>query len=108
MDRYLKYHVQEFERTLNDKMPACSIASKRHIDTSTTILDIQGVYVGIRKLLNRMRTLECNHGKTKGRNLCLFYCELILISNLNYMIYGAGTEELQQISKGAHSMPPSY
>ncbi|CAH2046040.1 unnamed protein product [Thlaspi arvense] len=43
IERYVKYHIKEQEKTLSLRYPACSIASEKHVSSTTTILDVSGV-----------------------------------------------------------------
>ncbi|RZC45965.1 hypothetical protein C5167_038919 [Papaver somniferum] len=64
VERYLKYHVQEFEKALREKFPACSIAAKRHIGSTTTILDVQGL--GIKNFSRTAADLLAGMAKIDG------------------------------------------
>lgn len=43
IDRYIKYHITEQEKTLHLRYPACSLAAKKHIASTTMVLDVNGM-----------------------------------------------------------------
>lgn len=43
LERFIKYHVSEQEKTLSLRYPTCSIAAKKHVASTTSILDVHGV-----------------------------------------------------------------
>ncbi|CAA0827664.1 Phosphatidylinositol/phosphatidylcholine transfer protein SFH3 [Striga hermonthica] len=99
LDRYLKYHVQEFERTFIDKFPACSIAAKKHIDQSTTILDVQGVGLknfnkAARELIQRLQKIDGdNYPEVLGNKYQSKLLEIIDASELPEFLGGTCTCE---------------
>ncbi|CAH1422273.1 unnamed protein product [Lactuca virosa] len=69
VERYVKYYVQEYERTLAIRFPACSIAAGRRVSSSTTVIDVQGVGLWnftkpVIELIRRLQQINNNYPDT--------------------------------------------
>ncbi|KAL3644211.1 hypothetical protein CASFOL_012143 [Castilleja foliolosa] len=84
IERYLKYHVQEFERAIHEKFTACSIAAKTRICSTTTILDVQGLGVKIftvtaASLLSAMAKIDNSYYPELRKMLYTLLCTLTMM-----------------------------
>ncbi|KAL8250596.1 hypothetical protein R6Q59_034289 [Mikania micrantha] len=69
IERYVNYYVQEYERTLSVRFPACSIAIGRRVNSNTTIIDVQGLGLWnltkpMIELIRRMQQINTNYPET--------------------------------------------
>ncbi|AQK79663.1 Phosphatidylinositol/phosphatidylcholine transfer protein SFH13 [Zea mays] len=93
VDRYIKYHVQEFERAFRERFPACTLAAKRHIDSTTTILDgFKNFSKTARKLVHRMQKIDSDYyPEVLGSNYQSRLLEVIDSSELPEFLGGSCT-----------------
>ncbi|KAK9120630.1 hypothetical protein Syun_018247 [Stephania yunnanensis] len=66
IDRFVKYHITEQEKTLNLRHPACSIAAAKRISSITSILDVKGVGINnfskpARELFMEIQKIDSNY-----------------------------------------------
>lgn len=69
IERYVKYYVQEYERSLAIRFPACSFAAGRRVTSNTTIVDVQGVGLSsltkpVIELIRRLQQINTNYPDT--------------------------------------------
>ncbi|PON60809.1 CRAL/TRIO, N-terminal domain containing protein [Trema orientale] len=99
VDRFLKYHIQGFEKAFRERFPACSVAAKRHIDSSTTILDVQGLnWVSFGKLAH---DLVMRMQKIDGDN----YPEVLGNKYRNKLLEVIDSSQLPEFLGGTCSCP---
>ncbi|XP_022965058.1 phosphatidylinositol/phosphatidylcholine transfer protein SFH11 isoform X2 [Cucurbita maxima] len=94
LERFVKYHVYEQEKTLSIRYPSCSIEAKKHIASTTTILDVGGAGVSnfskpARYLFTEIQKIDSNYyPEVLGNNFVPELREIIDPSNLPSFLGG--------------------
>ncbi|XP_022923476.1 phosphatidylinositol/phosphatidylcholine transfer protein SFH11 isoform X2 [Cucurbita moschata] len=94
LERFVKYHVYEQEKTLGIRYPSCSIEAKKHIASTTTILDVGGAGVSnfskpARYLFTEIQKIDSNYyPEVLGNNFIPELREIIDPSNLPSFLGG--------------------
>ncbi|KAF6175395.1 hypothetical protein GIB67_036486 [Kingdonia uniflora] len=66
IDRFVKYHIAEQEKTLNLRFTSCSVAANKHVASTTSILDVKGVGMNsfskpARELFMEIQKIDSNY-----------------------------------------------
>ncbi|KAI3464920.1 hypothetical protein Pfo_021583 [Paulownia fortunei] len=78
LDRYVKYQIQQYEKTITIRFPACSVAANRHINRSMAILDVEGVSLKsftrpVQKVIMQLRKIyDDNYPET--------LCQMVIVN----------------------------
>ncbi|CAL5429666.1 unnamed protein product [Camellia sinensis] len=98
IDRFMKYHVSEQEKTLNWRYPACSVSAKKHIASTTSILDVKGV--GLSNFSKPARNIFTEIQKIDSN----YYPEKVLWKALMVFLDARTLAKIQVLGSNYHSI----
>ncbi|GFQ03632.1 phosphatidylinositol/phosphatidylcholine transfer protein sfh1 [Phtheirospermum japonicum] len=78
LDRYVKYQIQQYEKTIKVRFPACSVAANKHINRSLSILDVEGV--SLKSFTRPVQNVLMQLRKVYDNNYPETLCQMIIVN----------------------------